>query len=109
MKTNIFKSLLVILSLFVSCYALGEDFVTVYFHDGTHKKLFLNDVSQIKLSKTDLNNISHGDFQTQMIETSEGTYLQDLSQIDSVVFSREALNFPQTDEGLWRKAALVRA
>ena len=98
MKNLLLKSIIVSIFFLFTVASLGADFVIVYFHDGTHKRFFLNEVKEIKNSKIDLDNITHSDYRTQIIKTKEGTYLQDISQIDSVVFSQEEVHFPKTEE-----------
>ena len=100
MKTRFIKSLLTVLLLIIGGTVFAEDFATVYFHDGTHKKFFLKDIEGITISKKDVNENLHDSYQTQLVETKTGLYYQDLSQIDSVVFSQVDMAYPIIDEDL---------
>ena len=79
---------------------MAEDFVTVYYHDGTHKMFFVNDIERIHMSKIDLNNVTYDDYRSQVVETTYGTFVQMINQIDSVVFSHVDMAYPRTEEEL---------
>lgn len=100
MKTLYLYTYLTIFLFLIGMPVMAEDFVTVYYHDGTHKMFFVSDIERIHMSHLDLDSVAYSDYRSQVVETTYGTYMQMINQIDSVVFSHVDMTYPRTNEEL---------
>ena len=88
MKTRLIKSLLAIVLTLISLPMLGQDFMNVFFKDGTFRKFYMKNVTEIVTSKFDADGVQHGDFDYQHVTTIYEKYVYSLEDVDSITFTK---------------------
>ena len=96
MKTKIIS---IVVMLMMACNVMSEDLAYFYLNNGRCFPLPVSVLSKMEVSKLDMNNIQHSDYQTQKIVTNDTTVFISLSEIDSIVFDRkEITDYPKTEK-----------
>ena len=88
MKTKVLKSLLTLIFAVLALPMLSQDFMNIYFKDGTTRKFYLGGVSEITTSQYDAAGIKHFDYAFQHVKTPQYDYVFNLAEIDSIAFSK---------------------
>lgn len=88
MKNTILKSVLALVMILMSLPMLGQDYMKIYFKDGTFRKIYLKNVDEITVSKLDANGISHGGYEYQRITCPQNDYVYSLQDVDSITFTK---------------------
>ena len=88
MKNRIFKSILVLVMAFFAIPIFAQDAVVVFFKDGNFRKFYLKDIVEISTSQYDEYGTAHSDYQYQHIITKSEKFVYDLSNINSIGFSK---------------------
>ena len=84
MKTKIIS---IVMMLLMACNVMAQDYMTVYFKNGTDRKFYLKDIASIATKKLDAEGIQHGDYEFQHITTYHNKYVYNLNEVDSITFS----------------------
>jgi surface protein len=85
--------------LMMAVNAMSEDLAYFYLNNGRCFPLPVSVLSKMEVSKLDINNIQHSDYQTQKIVTNDTTVFISLSEIDSIVFDKkEITDYPKTEK-----------
>ena len=84
MKTKIIS---IVVMLLMACNVMAQDYMTVYFKDGTDRKFYLKDIATIATRKQDAEGKQHGDYEYQHITTHHNKYVYNLNEVDSITFS----------------------
>ena len=84
MKTKIIS---IVVMLLMACNVMAQDYMTVYFKDGTDRKFYLKDIATIATKKQDAEGKQHGDYEYQHITTHHNKYVYNLNEVDSITFS----------------------
>ena len=88
MKSTILKSILALVMAFLALPMMGQDFMKIYFKDGTFRKFYLKNVNDIAVSKLDANGVSHGGYDYQRITCLQNDYVYSLQDVDSITFTK---------------------
>lgn len=88
MKQYILKALSVMLLAMTALPLLAQDSMNVFFKDGSNRKFYLKDITELFVSKTDSKGIVHVDQQYQHISTADTDFVYDLSDVDSITFKK---------------------
>ena len=88
MKNIILKSIFALVMTFMTMPMMGQDFMNVYFKDGTYRKFYLKNVTEITVSKLDANGVGHSGYEYQRITCSQNDYVYSLQDVDSVTFTK---------------------
>ena len=84
MKTKIIS---IVVMLLMACNVMAQDYMTVYFKDGSDRKFYLKDIASIATKKQDAEGKQHGDYEFQHITTHHNKYVYNLNEVDSITFS----------------------
>ena len=82
------KLIFLVMLLLVAGNAVGQDYLTVFFKDGSNESFYLGAIKNFYASKYDSLGVIHEDYQTQIIETTKKVFIYDLAEIDSVSFTK---------------------
>ena len=88
MKTRFIKSLLAMVLTMLALPMMGQDYMNVYFKDGTFRKFYLKNVTEITTSKLDADGVQHADYDYQHVTTIHNKYVYSLEDVDSVTFTK---------------------
>lgn len=88
MKTNIIKSIFILILTWVALSMTGQDFMTIHFKDGSLRTFHFSNIKSISTSKVDADGMFHSDYQFQHISTLNENYVYDLAIIDSISFTK---------------------
>ena len=88
MKNRIIKNILVLVMAFFAIPIFAQDAVVVFFKDGNFRKFYLRDIVEISTSQYDEYGTAHSDYQYQHIITKSEKFVYDLSNINSIGFSK---------------------
>ena len=88
MKNIILKSIFALVMTFMTMPMMGQDFMNVYFKDGTYRKFYLKNVTEITVSKLDANGVGHSGYEYQRITCSQNDYVYSLQDVDSVTLTK---------------------
>lgn len=88
MKTNVLKCLAFIAATILSVPSFGQDYLKIYFHDGTTERHFLSLVQKITTTKYDSDGLLHQDYQMQQIIMADTTYSYPIAEIDSITYRK---------------------
>ena len=88
MKNNIFRTLLTLAFAALTLPMLSQDFMNVYFKDGTFRTFHFNTIKEISVSKIDADGSWYSDYQFQHIVTKNEEFVYDLALIDSISFTK---------------------
>ena len=86
MKTRYIKGILTLLMAWVVLPMMGQDFMNVYFKDGTTHKFYLKGVTEISTSQYDAFGIRHSNYDFQHIKTLNNNFVYSLNDVDSILF-----------------------
>ena len=67
---------------------LGQDFLNVYFKDGTFKIFHFETIVQLNTSQFDAEGVRHSDYQYQHVVTTYDHFVYDINDIDSIAFTK---------------------
>ena len=85
MKTKIFC---IVVMLLMAANVMAQDYMRVYFKDGTDRKFYLKDIATIATKKQDAEGKQHGDYEFQHITTHHNKYVYNLNEVDSITFCK---------------------
>ena len=88
MKNTTLKTIFALVLAFLALPMLAQDCMIVFFKDGTNRKFYLKDITEISTSSIDANGISHSGNNYQHVRTDRIDFVYDLVDVDSVVFSK---------------------
>ena len=78
MKTRLFKTILALTLALISLPMMGQDFMNVFFKDGTFRKFYMRNVTEIITSKLDADGVQHTDYDYQHVTTIHDKYVYSL-------------------------------
>ena len=87
MKTRFFKTILALTLALIALPMMGQDFMNVYFKDGSHQKFFMPYVKELSSSKYDAEGNLHDDYLFHLV-TDFNKYIYDIAEIDSIAFTK---------------------
>ena len=85
MKTKIIS---IVVMLMMACNVMGQDYMRVYFKNGTDRKFYLKDIATIATKKQDAEGKLHSDYEFQHITTHHNKYVYNLNEVDSITFCK---------------------
>ncbi len=85
MKTKIIS---IVVMLLMACNVMAQDYMRVYFKDGSERKFYLKDITSIATKKLDADGIQHSDYEYQHITTHHNKYVYNLNEVDSITFCK---------------------
>ena len=88
MKTRLFKTILPLALALIALPMMGQDYMNVYFKDGTFRKFYLKNITEITTSKYDADGVMHFDYDYQHVTTIHNKYVYSLEDVDSVTFTK---------------------
>lgn len=88
MKNKLMKSIIALVLVFMALPMMGQDYMNIYFKDGTQRKFYLRGVTEFSTSQIDASGVKHNDFDFLHVKTPGFNYVYDLAKIDSVTFSK---------------------
>ena len=88
MKTKLFKTILALALALIALPMMGQDFIEVFFKDGTTRKFYLKNITEISTSRQDAQGVMHSNYDFQHVTTNNGKYVYALSDVDSISFSK---------------------
>ena len=88
MKTRLLKTILALALALIALPMMGQDFMNVFFKDGTFRKFYLKNVTEITTSKLDADGVQHADYDYQHVTTIYDKYVYSLEDVDSVTFTK---------------------
>ena len=88
MKTRLFKTILPLALALIALPMMGQDYMNVYFKDGTIRKFYLKNVMEISTSMLDADGVQHADYDYQHVTTIHNKYVYSLEDVDSVTFTK---------------------
>ena len=88
MKTRFIKSLLAMVLMWIALPMMGQDFLNIYFKDGTTRKFYLRGVTEISTSQYNASGVRYSNYEFQHVKTPYNDYVYNLSDIDSIAFSK---------------------
>lgn len=97
MKKHIFKMMAVLVALLLALPAQGQDYLKIYFKDGSTERHLMNLIEQIYTTRYDAEGTYHSSYQMQRIVMADTTYSYYINDIDSVTFKKVDENQIKTD------------
>lgn len=88
MNTKLYKYIIAFVLTFMALPMKGQDFLNVYFKDGTFRIFHFDNVKSLFISQYDANGIQHADYDYQHITTSNNEFVYLLTEIDSISFTK---------------------
>ena len=88
MKNRIFKSILALLLILVSMPMMGQDYMNIFFKDGSHLIFFMPSLKELYVSNYDSEGYFQSDYKYQYLVTNSGKYVYDLSDIDYITYTK---------------------
>lgn len=88
MSTKIYKYIIAFVLAFMAQPMMAQDWMNVYFKDGTSRKFCLKDVKEITTSQFDAAGVQYNDYKYQYVKTHHKTYVYALNDVDSVTFTK---------------------
>ncbi len=88
MKNRIIKNILVLLLIFVAMPVMGQDYMNIFFKDGSHLKFFMPSLKELYVSSYDSEGYFQSDYKYQYLVTNSGKYVYDLSDIDYITYTK---------------------
>lgn len=80
--------MLVLTLALIALPMMGQDFMNVYFKDGTERTFHLSNVEELVVTCTDADGVLHSNYDYQHIITAHGDYVYALKDIDSIRFTK---------------------
>ena len=87
MKTRFVKAVLTLALALLSLPMQSQDYMNIFFKDGSFRKFYMKNVTEIFASKTDAEGVVHSDYCYQHITTLYNKYVYPIEDIDSISFS----------------------
>ena len=88
MRNTIIKSILVLVMAFLALPMMGQDFMNIYFKDGTFKIFHFSNIQSISTSKIDAEGYEQSDGHYQHVKTLTNEFIYDLNDIDRIEFTK---------------------
>ena len=88
MRNTILKSVLALVMAFMALPMMGQDFMNIYFKDGTFRIFHFNTIVEFFTSPYDSNGVQHMDNQFQHVKTEYDEFVYDVNDIDSIAFTK---------------------
>lgn len=88
MRHNITKYLLTLVLALLTLPMQSQDFMNIFFKDGSFRKFYLKDVTEIAPSKIDLDGVVHNNYAFQYITTLHDKYVYNIEDVDSITFTK---------------------
>ena len=88
MKTRILHIVVAFLLAMMALPTLAQDCMEVYFKDGTTRKFYLKNVTEITTSRQDADGVMHSDYDYQHVTTTNGKYVYAINDVDSISFTK---------------------
>ena len=88
MKTRFVKAILTLALALLSIPMQSQDYMNIFFKDGSFRKFYMKNVTEILVSKTDAEGVVHSDYSYQHITTLYNQYVYLIEDIDSISFSK---------------------
>ena len=88
MKTRILHIVVAFVLAMMALPTLAQDCMEVYFKDGTTRKFYLKNVTEITTSRQDADGVMHSDYDYQHVTTLYDKYIYALSDVDSIAFTK---------------------
>lgn len=85
---NILRYLCALIVVMCALPAMGQDYLTVHFKDGTNRRFYLGNVLQLKNSNYDVDGNLHTSAQTCQIVMADSTFSYGMETIDSLSFHK---------------------
>lgn len=88
MKTRFVKAVLTLALALLSLPMQSQDYMNIFFKDGSFRKFYMKNVTEIFASKTDAEGVVHSDYSYQHITTISDKYIYSLEDVDSITFTK---------------------
>ena len=88
MKNTVIKSILALVMAFMALPMMGQDFMNIYFKDGTFRIFHFNTIVEFFTSPFDSNGVQHMDNKFQHVRTEYEEFVYDINEIDSISFTK---------------------
>ena len=88
MNTKLYKYIIAFVLTFMALPMMAQDWMNVFFKDGTSRKFCLKDVKEISISHFDAAGVQYKDYKYQYVKTQHKTYVYALNYVDSVTFTK---------------------
>lgn len=88
MRTKNYKNFIIIVLAILPLPLLAQDFMNIFFNDGTFRTFHLDYIKEFSVSQTDANGIQHSNYDFQYIETIHEKFVYELAKIDSISFTK---------------------
>ena len=88
MKTRFVKAILTLALALLSIPMQSQDYMNIFFKDGSFRKFYMKNVTEIFVSKTDAEGVVHSDYSYQHITTISDKYIYSLEDVDSITFTK---------------------
>ena len=88
MKNTILKSIFALVMTFMALPMMAQDFMNIYFKDGTFRIFHFNTIVELSTSEFDNDGVRHMDNQYQHVKTEYGEFVYDINEIDSISFTK---------------------
>ena len=98
MKTRIIKSLLTLVMAVITLPMLSQDYMNIFFKNGTTKTYHLDGVKSFETTKIDSEGIRHADYKYQHVTTDNDDFVYLIEDVDSIVFTK--FNKEQNEENI---------
>jgi len=88
MRNTIIKSILILVLAFLALPMMGQDFMNIYFKDGTFKIFHFSNIQSLSTSKIDTEGYEQSDGHYQHVKTLTNEFIYDLNDIDRIEFTK---------------------
>ena len=88
MKTRLFKTILALTLALIALPMMGQDFMSIYFKDGTFRIFHFKSLVELYTSAYDNYGIQHLEDQYQHVKTQLEEFVYDINDIDSISFTK---------------------
>ena len=88
MKTRFVKAVLTLALALLTLPMQSQDYMNIFFKDGSFRKFYMKNVTEIFASKTDAEGVVHSDYSYQHITTISDKYIYSLEDVDSITFTK---------------------
>lgn len=88
MKNSFIKSILALVMAFMALPMMGQDFLNIYFKDGTFRIFHFNTIVELYTSAYDSDGVQHTDNQFQHVKTNYDEFVYNINDIDSISFTK---------------------
>lgn len=98
MKTSFLKNIFSLILTMTVLPMVGQDFMNVYFKDGTTKTFHLDGVKSLEITRIDSEGYAHPEYNYQHITTVNEDYVYCIDEVDSILFTK--YNRIQTEQNI---------